>query len=66
MPIPLDFSDVREAVESDPYTKQIRDQLSSDPSIHPDFSLYAYHLYYKSRLVIPHNLDLKAKILAVT
>jgi len=64
MPIPLDFSDLTEAIEADPYTKQIRDQLSSDPSIHPDFSLSANHLYYKSRLVIPDYPELKAKILA--
>jgi len=64
MPIPLDFSDLTEAIEADPYTKQIQDQLSSDPSIHPDFSLSANHLYYKSWLVIPDYPELKAKILA--
>ncbi|XP_070006003.1 uncharacterized protein [Nicotiana sylvestris] len=64
MPIPLNFSDLREEIEADPYTKQIRDQLSSDPSTHPDFLLSANHLYYKSRLVIPDYPELKAKILA--
>lgn len=64
MPIPLDFSDLREAIEADPYTKQIRDQLSSDPSTDPYFSSSANHLYYKSRLVIPDYPELKAKILA--
>lgn len=66
MLIPLDFSDLTEAIEADPYTKQIRDQLSSDPSVHPNFSLYANLFYYKSRLVIPDYPDLKSKILADT
>uniref|UniRef100_A0A3Q7HLR3 Tf2-1-like SH3-like domain-containing protein n=1 Tax=Solanum lycopersicum TaxID=4081 RepID=A0A3Q7HLR3_SOLLC len=44
--------------------EQIRDQLSYDLSIHPDFSLSANHIYYKSWLVIPDYLKLKAKILA--
>lgn len=64
MPIQLDFSDWTETIEADPYTKQIRDQLSYDLSIHPDFSLSANHIYYKSRLVIPDYLKLKAKFLA--
>lgn len=64
MPIPLDFIDLTEAIEADPYTKQIRDQLSFDPLAHPDFSLSANLLYYKSRLVIPDYPDLKAMILA--
>ncbi|KAH0781471.1 hypothetical protein KY290_001069 [Solanum tuberosum] len=63
IPIPLDFSDLTEAIEADPYTKQIQDQLSSDPSIHPNFSLSANYLYYKSRLVIPDYPKLKVKIL---
>ncbi|KAH0750729.1 hypothetical protein KY290_029961 [Solanum tuberosum] len=58
------FSDLAEAIEADPYIKQIRDQLSSDSSIHPDFSLSANHLYYKSRLVSPDYPELKVKILA--
>ena len=66
MPITLYFSDLAEAIEADPYTKQIRDQLSSDPSFHPDISLLANHCYYKSQLVIPDYPELKAKILAVT
>ncbi|KAH0636185.1 hypothetical protein KY285_035944 [Solanum tuberosum] len=44
-------------------TKQIRDQLSSNPSIYLDFSLSANHRYYKSRLVIPDYPELKAKML---
>ena len=52
------------AIEVDPYTKKIQDQLFFNPSIHLDFSLSAYHFYYKTRLVIPDNLELRAKILA--
>lgn len=36
MPIPLDFTTLREALEADPYTKQFTANLASDPSSHPD------------------------------
>lgn len=64
MPIPLDFTTLREALEADPYTKQIISNLASDPSSHPVFSMAAHHLYYKSRLVIPDYPELKIKILS--
>lgn len=63
IPIALDFSELTEAVEADPYTKKIRDQLSSDQSIHSDFTLSANHHYFKSQLVIPNYSELKAMIL---
>ena len=63
MPTPLDFGNLKEALEADPYTKQIIMQLSADPSSRPDFSLAANHLYYKSQLVIPDHPELKNTIL---
>lgn len=45
MPVSLDLSTLREALEADPYTKQLLNQLSADPSSHSDFSLSASHLY---------------------
>lgn len=44
MPIPLDFTTLREALEADPYTKQITANLASNPSSHPVFSMAAHHL----------------------
>lgn len=64
MPIPLDFGTLSEALEDDPYTKQIIADLTYDPALHPDFSLAANHLYFKDRLVIPDYPEFKAKILS--
>lgn len=39
MPIPLDFGTLKEALEADPYTKQIIADLTTDPALHPDSRL---------------------------
>lgn len=63
-PFPWIFSTLKEALEADPYTKQIIADLTTNPALHPDFSLAASHLYYKDRLVIPDYPEHKAKILS--
>lgn len=61
MPIPMDFSTLREALDADPYTKQLISHLTASQ---PGFSLAANYLYYKSRLVVPDYPELKAKIVS--
>lgn len=61
---PWIFSTLREALDADPYTKQLISHLTADQSSQPGFSLAANHLYCKSRLVIPDYPELKAKIVS--
>ena len=55
LPITLDFLDLQQALQIDPYTREIMQSITTNPTSHPDFQLVDQKLYYKNRLVIPAN-----------
>lgn len=64
VPVSMDFGNLQAKLQSDPCKKELYLQKLDDPTSLPDFQISSNHLYYKSRLVIPDDSSLKAKILA--
>ncbi|KAI4323138.1 hypothetical protein L6164_022768 [Bauhinia variegata] len=54
----------KDALQQDPYTKDIMADLSTDSNSHPNFHVANNRLYYKNRLVVLNLPSLKEKLLA--
>ncbi|KAF5757863.1 putative nucleotidyltransferase, Ribonuclease H [Helianthus annuus] len=63
VPYCVELAEVKAGLSSDSYTHDLLQQLVTDPSAIPDFSLVNNLLFYKGRLVIPNIPTLKLKLL---
>lgn len=49
----LDFSELQEQVDDDPFLSNIKHCVQQDPNLYPAYSLIGSHLRYNGKLVLP-------------
>lgn len=63
LPHSMNFANWSDALDCDPFTKGIIQDLQLQPTSHPDFHLVDQKLYFKERLVVPDDTALRQKLL---
>ncbi|KAF7834711.1 retrotransposon gag domain, Retroviral aspartyl protease [Senna tora] len=63
LPHPMDFANWRDALYADPFTRKIMEELTLHSTSHAHFHLANNKLYYKDKLVVPEDTNLRQKLL---
>ncbi|KAD5508936.1 hypothetical protein E3N88_16639 [Mikania micrantha] len=63
VPFCVDVGDIREGLQTDPFTLDLLNKLQNSSTTLPDFSLADGFLFYRKRLVIPDVPGLRMKLL---
>ncbi|CAH9078984.1 unnamed protein product [Cuscuta europaea] len=63
VPMVNNISQLPLALKEDPETRALIEKMQRDPESTPNYSLASGRLYYKSRLVIPNQEELRSKLI---